>query len=443
MQNHNIDIEFLDSDEESKNIKIKQQCTQYEDIPTPNIFGVVIINQYSNKVQHHISRRDVITALEHIVIKILNGSMKQIRPIDVKIEPILSTSVKKASCILQVDENIIQQLKEYQMPLQFSDKDPKKGLIVIYEFKFFGFNEFNQCDLLNNGKFVKDFSVIKPYKETQRFTSIILCINKIDLQIYAIKKVRLMGEFTWQRLFYNQITQIREVKAMLRLQHPNVIRLYSWWIEKEINERNQQCFYLYLQQEYDSYLGCNDLLQFSVKYLLNAQVQFKRKIIQSLIHQLISGLEYIHGQGFFHRDLKLENVLVTRDNAGDVSLRICDFDWSKTHLNEDGQNNNWLLLSKDYGILQLNNGIQERGIVYDAREELFQVGIIILDLCDPTLTKEERILIQMNAKNNKFRPQIQQYYQPELQIIQALLRKEYKSVKELRTSSLYNKYIQM
>ncbi|CAD8206500.1 unnamed protein product [Paramecium octaurelia] len=447
MYKDTIDIEFIDSEDEQlrppqKQQQINNQMMQQEEAPSPNIFAVVIINQFSNKIQHIISRRDVITAIEYIVTKMLQGSMKQIRPVDVKIEPILSTSVQKACCLIEVNENIVQQLIDFSLPLQCCDKDPQKGLIVSYEFKFFQFNEFNHCDMFSNGKFVKEFCVIRPYQETQRQTSIILAINKMDQQIYAIKKVKLMGEFSWQKLFYNQITQIREVKAMLRLQHPNVIRLYSWWVEQEINEKNQRFFYLYLQQEYDSYLGCNNLLEFSVNCLSKAPVEQKIKTLKSLINQLIIGLEYIHGQGFFHRDLKLENVLVTKDNSGDVAVRICDFDWSKTHLNDDGQKINWLILSKECGTVEINNGMQRRGIVYDAKEELYQVGIIILDLCDPICSREERIQNHKNAKNNQFRPHIQAHYQQELQLIQALLKMEFKSVQELRNSLLYNKYMQ-
>ncbi|CAK63077.1 unnamed protein product (macronuclear) [Paramecium tetraurelia] len=448
MMSHYSDLEFLYGDNGAKNVQDLELIMQQEEAVSPNIFAVVIIHQLSNNIEQTISRNDVIAAIEQIIKRKFQGEMvinmsnkqKQVRSIDVKIEPILSTSVKKACCLIQVEESIIQQLKGNKMPLQFSDKDQDKELNAIFEVTFFEFNEFNQCNLLRNGKFAKEFAVIRPYQESQRLTSIILSINKMDQQIYAIKKVRITGEFTWQKLYYNKITQIREVKAMLRLQHPNVIRLYSWWIEEEIRERNNKYIYLYQQLEYDSYLGCNNLLQFSLIHLSKASEKEKRKTMQSLIHQLISGLEYIHNQGFFHRDLKLENLLITQDDAGEMALRICDFDWSISHQNDDGQNNNQLIFSKYYGTTELKVGLQRREIVYDAREELFQVGIIILDLCDPTFTKEERIQIQMNATN---KPQILQNYKLELQIIQALLRKDFQSVQKFRTSQLYNQYMQM
>lgn len=48
---------------------------------------------------------------------------------------------------------------------------------------------------------------------------------------------------------------------------------------------------------------------------------FKPRIIKSLCQQLLVGLERIHGAGITHRDIKPDNILVTRD--GEVSY--CDF----------------------------------------------------------------------------------------------------------------------
>ena len=47
--------------------------------------------------------------------------------------------------------------------------------------------------------------------------------------------------------------------------------------------------------------------------------------------QLISGLEYCHGHGVAHRDLKLENTLID-GSAAAPRLKICDFGYSKHSL---------------------------------------------------------------------------------------------------------------
>lgn len=50
--------------------------------------------------------------------------------------------------------------------------------------------------------------------------------------------------------------------------------------------------------------------------------------------QLISGVDYCHRQGVFHRDLKLENTLIDRQPASAPRLKICDFGYSKHAVND-------------------------------------------------------------------------------------------------------------
>ena len=46
--------------------------------------------------------------------------------------------------------------------------------------------------------------------------------------------------------------------------------------------------------------------------------------------QLVSGVDYCHRKQIVHRDLKLENALLTNDKA--PRLKICDFGYSKSGL---------------------------------------------------------------------------------------------------------------
>lgn len=47
------------------------------------------------------------------------------------------------------------------------------------------------------------------------------------------------------------------------------------------------------------------------------------------MHQLISGIEYLHKLGICHRDLKPENLLLDDDN----NIKIVDFGLSNTYRN--------------------------------------------------------------------------------------------------------------
>eukprot|EP01088_Endostelium_zonatum_P011809 TRINITY_DN25972_c0_g1_i1.p1 TRINITY_DN25972_c0_g1~~TRINITY_DN25972_c0_g1_i1.p1 ORF type:complete len:772 (-),score=214.86 TRINITY_DN25972_c0_g1_i1:56-2371(-) len=94
-----------------------------------------------------------------------------------------------------------------------------------------------------------------------------------------------------------------EIKALLMLDHPNVVRL------DEVLENDDFIFFVM------EVCGGGALSSFvQVKELKESQVRF-------YVQQLCIGLKYCHSVGVCHRDLKLENLLL--DNEG--NLKISDF----------------------------------------------------------------------------------------------------------------------
>ena len=71
-----------------------------------------------------------------------------------------------------------------------------------------------------------------------------------------------------------------------------------------------------------------DLLEYSLRYDNGAVPE---SIARKLIRQVLEGLAYLHGLGWIHRDLKMENVMFSRklkldnDVFEDSLLRIIDF----------------------------------------------------------------------------------------------------------------------
>ena len=53
--------------------------------------------------------------------------------------------------------------------------------------------------------------------------------------------------------------------------------------------------------------------------------QLKEDVAKSVFKQLIEGIEYCHNKSILHRDIKLDNILLSSNGE----IKICDFGVSK------------------------------------------------------------------------------------------------------------------
>lgn len=98
---------------------------------------------------------------------------------------------------------------------------------------------------------------------------------------------------------------LREVNIMKLCKHPHIVRCYDFTETKE---------HYYIVMEYVPH---GDLFDFLAKYDINPT---QCKII---ISQIISAVEYCHGNLVAHRDLKLENILIA--DTKNIKIKIADF----------------------------------------------------------------------------------------------------------------------
>jgi len=57
----------------------------------------------------------------------------------------------------------------------------------------------------------------------------------------------------------------------------------------------------------------------------------REKTLQPIMCQAFEAVRWLHDHGIAHRDISLENILLTRDGDGQTSVRICDFAMSTLH----------------------------------------------------------------------------------------------------------------
>ncbi|XP_051137044.1 CBL-interacting serine/threonine-protein kinase 1 [Andrographis paniculata] len=109
----------------------------------------------------------------------------------------------------------------------------------------------------------------------------------------------------------------REIATLKLLKHPNVVRLYEVLASKTK-------IYMVLE-----YVNGGELFE-----RIASKGKFVEAEARGLFQQLIDGVSYCHSKGVFHRDLKLENVLI--DASGNI--KITDFGLSALpqHFRDDG-----------------------------------------------------------------------------------------------------------
>ena len=119
-------------------------------------------------------------------------------------------------------------------------------------------------------------------------------------EIYALKRIRLQAEEEGI-----PSTAIREISLLKELNHKNIVKL---------------CDVLHTPKKLTLVF---EFIDQDLKKLIDTTngVGLDIKLVKSFLYQLIKGMEYIHKHKVLHRDLKPQNLLITKDNV----LKIADF----------------------------------------------------------------------------------------------------------------------
>ncbi|KAM8970589.1 serine/threonine-protein kinase PLK4 isoform X1 [Sarcophilus harrisii] len=96
-----------------------------------------------------------------------------------------------------------------------------------------------------------------------------------------------------------------EVKIHCQLKHPSILELYNYFEDSN---------YVYLVLEICHNGEMN-------RYLKNKMKPFSESEARQFMHQITTGMLYLHSHGILHRDLTLSNLLLTRN----MNIKIADF----------------------------------------------------------------------------------------------------------------------
>ncbi|KAM6455207.1 serine/threonine-protein kinase MAK isoform 3-T4 [Liasis olivaceus] len=109
-----------------------------------------------------------------------------------------------------------------------------------------------------------------------------------------------------KRKFYSwdECMNLREVKSLKKLNHANVIKL------KEVIRENDHLYFVFEYMKENLY-----------QLMKDRNKLFPESVIRNIMYQILQGLAFIHKHGFFHRDMKPENLLC----MGPELVKIADF----------------------------------------------------------------------------------------------------------------------
>ncbi|XP_064366748.1 serine/threonine-protein kinase PLK4 isoform X1 [Dromaius novaehollandiae] len=96
-----------------------------------------------------------------------------------------------------------------------------------------------------------------------------------------------------------------EVKIHCQLKHPSILELYNYF-------EDSNYVYLILEMCHNGEMS---------RYIKNRKKPFSEEEARHFLHQIITGMLYLHSHGILHRDLTLSNLLLTNT----MNVKIADF----------------------------------------------------------------------------------------------------------------------
>ncbi|PIK46399.1 hypothetical protein BSL78_16718 [Apostichopus japonicus] len=117
-------------------------------------------------------------------------------------------------------------------------------------------------------------------------------------EMYAIKKMK-KKFYSW-----DECMNLREVKSLKKLNHANVVKL------KEVIRENDYLYFVFEFMKENLY-----------QLMKDRDKLFPESSVRNITYQILQGMAFIHKHGFFHRDMKPENLLC----MGPELVKIADF----------------------------------------------------------------------------------------------------------------------
>jgi GAF domain-containing protein len=155
----------------------------------------------------------------------------------------------------------------------------------------------------------------------------------------------------------------REAQAAARLRHPNIVTVHDYGT---------------LIAE-GAYLVMELLRGTTLRSEMDRVGSLHPPVAAEWFDQILDGVAAAHAAGVIHRDLKPDNVIVTRDPQGRDVLKILDFGLAKLSLGERPDPKSLTIPGTVLGTLRYMSPEQLSGEPTDERSDIFSIGVLVAE----------------------------------------------------------------
>lgn len=178
--------------------------------------------------------------------------------------------------------------------------------------------------------------------------------HKYRQSLVAIKIIKNNPAYSLQAM-----TELKLLKLLTQLPHPHTLRLFAHFVF-----RGHVCIVtealdlnLYRMMELTEFSGMSP------------------QVVRPFIWQILAGLDYIHGHGIIHCDIKPENIMLSQLSSNQIGVKIIDIGLACYH----GQGPNTYIQSRFYRAPEVICGAP-----YDAKIDVWLVACVASELITGT-----------------------------------------------------------
>ena len=216
-------------------------------------------------------------------------------------------------------------------------------------------NSTKQTSLLNEEPTYKTEKVLFESK----FGKVYKILEKHSNKFYCLKTIYYKEDFKYNNLL--------EIDILQNLNHPNIIKL------KEAFKCHKPNRCINIITEYCEY---GDLLHL----IENQNGNFlSENLILDIFTQIVIGINYIHNHNIIHRDIKPQNIFLTKNNIKDINskffIKIGDFGISKK------LKGNCKYGSTFVGTCSYMSPEMIENKRYTIKTDIWSLGVLLYELC--------------------------------------------------------------